>query len=492
MTRICTCLLLLGLAAPLSQVPGAESGAAPDLHIAVDSRVELLSLVFRLAGNPEYNQARVASYASEADQHFAPFRDHSAIELARRLRNTQGISYDACMSMAVHLTDGESLQLRVPLDPWPEGLDSRWTPQSARNFVNQIQQFAKDSAFHDFFQAHKPLYQTTTNRLSELMKKSMHLDWFNDFFGERPRSRFTLIPGLLNGGACYGARCAESSGTTELFCILGVWQTDAEGLPVFNNSMLSTVVHEFSHSYANPVIDGCRRELAAAGTALYKPVSQRMRAQAYGNAHTMLCESLVRACQVRYHHRFDGPDAARKAIAGEVKRGFLWMEELAAVLAQYETNRQAFPTLASFSPRLVDFFNNYATSFETRQKALDAARPKVVSIIPANGATNVDPATAEIQVKFDRPMKDKAWAFVGGGPHCPETTGKPHYDTTRTTWTVPVKLRPDWNYEFRLNSENFEAFQSETGAILQSVQVNFSTRGASGKLAESAGNPSSP
>ena len=45
-------------------------GSAHSLRVIVDPRVELMSVIFRLAGNPEYNQARVKSYAQDAENLF--------------------------------------------------------------------------------------------------------------------------------------------------------------------------------------------------------------------------------------------------------------------------------------------------------------------------------------------------------------------------------------------------------------------------------------
>ena len=104
----------------------AMSGSAPLLRVVVDPRVELLSLIFRLAGNREYNMARVESYAEDAEKQFGKFRGQGVVKLAQELRGAHGVSYDAVMSMAVHLTDAEHLKLRLPLQPWPEGLDKRW------------------------------------------------------------------------------------------------------------------------------------------------------------------------------------------------------------------------------------------------------------------------------------------------------------------------------------------------------------------------------
>jgi hypothetical protein len=282
--------------------------------------------------------------------------------------------------------------------------------------------------------------------------------------------------GLLNGGSCYGPHCREASGQEQLYCVLGVWDTDAQGLPRFTHEMLNTVTHEFTHSYANAVVDRHQRELAFAGQALFRHVADRMRSQAYGDALTMLRESLVRACVVRYILRYEGAAAAASAIKSEQRNGFLWMPELAGLLGEYEAQRSKFATLEAFSPRLVALFNDYTPKFESQQAALAQKRPRVVSMVPANGASGVDPDLKEITVIFDRPMQDHSWSLVGGGPHCPETNGKPHYDSKRTTWSVPVRLKPGWSYEFKLNYGRFDSFRSEEGVPLEPVAVTFSTR----------------
>ena len=474
---------LLVVALPGASILAGDTAAlpssppiAPPLRIQVDPRVELLSLIFRLAGNPEYNQGKVQSYNEDVDKQFNQYRNHDAVKMASQLRRTRGVSFDACMSMAVHLNNVPDLELLVPLDPWPEGLDKRWTARDANRFLEAARRFVKDTRFAEFQDQHRSLYETTQTRIKALMDKEGHLEWFQEFFGEHPQATFAIAPGLLNGGSCYGAHCREPGGTDNLYCILGVWKTDAQGLPEFTQNMVGTVVHEFGHSFANHIIDRHAAELRAAGEALFKPVAAKMRSQAYGNGQTLLYESLVRACEVRYAVRHYGPTAEKPSVDYQKGRGFLWMGELSSLLAEYETNRTQYPTLEAFAPRLVAFFKKYSKDFAEKQKALEKKKPKVVSVIPANGAADVDPDQAFIQVVFDRPMRNGSWSMVGGGPHPPETTGKPGYDESHKTWTVPVKLKPDWDYEFMLNSEGYDAFRSEDGVPLEPVKVTFKTR----------------
>ena len=473
-----------------ARVPGP-----PAVRVVVDPRVELLSIIFRLAGNREYSQGRVPAYVDDVEEHFGRFRDHPAVELAATLRRQRGVCFDACMSMAVHLSDAYTLETKVPLDPLPENLDRRWGIRGSPHVCGAGPAVCRG---HRLSEVHR----RTTAALSRgrvahaegCSTSTAHLEWFDDFFGRRERATFNLALGMLNGGACYGSRCRTTDGKEELYCILGVWRTDNEGMPQFGPEMLSTVVHEFCHSYTNPIVDRHADELQAAGEKIFPYVKAALRRQAYGNWKTMMRESMVRAGEVRYAHAHRGPEATRRAIAYQKSRKFLWIEELSDLLGEYEAQRDKYPDLDAFFPRVVEFFDRYADKFvqeqgqswprftawlnESGMKLVDqmaqaAARPKIVSITPANGAADVDPALQSIRVVFDRPMAANSWSMVGGGPNFPELTGKPSYDSTRTVWSVPVKLKPDWSYRFMLNSDRFQAFRSQGGVSLAPVGGNL-------------------
>src|SRR5262245_16521587 len=78
------------------------AGDQGEYRVGVDPRVELMSIIFRLAGNSEYNQGVLKSYLDDIDAHFGPHKDHAAIKFATKLRQTRGVSFDAVMGMAIH------------------------------------------------------------------------------------------------------------------------------------------------------------------------------------------------------------------------------------------------------------------------------------------------------------------------------------------------------------------------------------------------------
>ncbi|MEN6625299.1 MAG: Ig-like domain-containing protein [Candidatus Sumerlaeia bacterium] len=104
-------------------------------------------------------------------------------------------------------------------------------------------------------------------------------------------------------------------------------------------------------------------------------------------------------------------------------------------------------------------------------------KPRVVSMDPPNGATGVDPNTAELRVTFDVPM-GAGFSWCGGGsdyPEVPEGVGA-RWSEDRKTCTLPVKLKPGWQYSLSLNNVSFNNFMSEAGIPLEPVAYGFKTK----------------
>lgn len=347
--------------------PSLRSDSAA-IRILVDPRIELMSIVFRLAGNREYNMGAVPAYIRAVDTRFGSFKKHTAVKRARNLRRSRGMGYNAPMSLAVYLTPPPELEERASLDPLPHRIDGRWSPDAARAFLDDLRAFVRDTGFETFFTEHHNLYQTTAERLRQMIREARILDWFDGFYGRRGGADFIIVLGMLNGGASYGAstRLPGTSGEAEvveeIYSVLGVWSVDEDGLPQFSEGIAATIVHEFAHSYINPLVDAHAEILKPSGEKLFAMVESRMRKQAYGTWQTVMYESLVRACGVRYTLAIVGPDAAEREIALNRARGFAWTGALSELLEDYEKNRATYPTLDAFMPRFADFFDTYIES----------------------------------------------------------------------------------------------------------------------------------
>jgi hypothetical protein len=330
------------------------------LKVTVDPRVELMGVIFHLAGNPEYNNCKSKSYMRNLNEHFAGYRDHPAVKMAAKLRKTRGVSYDAVMSMAVHIKDINSCSEIIPFEPRPDTLDGRWRIDEAREFLADCRDFVKETDFKTFLAMNQSQYDTTTARLQQLIDTQANIAWFDKFFGPRDDVDFNLVISILNGPGNYGCR-VKLNGRTKIYSIIGAWRVDwfGWGYPTFGPSVVSTVVHEFSHSYCNPLVDKYMKDFESFGEKYFPRVEKKMKGQAYGKWQTMMRESLVRVCEVRYAIANNGKERAEQIANYNISRGFYWTKELSELLDQYEQQRDKYQTLDAFMPKIVEFFQNY-------------------------------------------------------------------------------------------------------------------------------------
>lgn len=462
------------VALTLPGVVRASSGVPPAIDVRVDPRVELLSIVFRLAGSPEYSMPNsISPYSKEVETWFGPFRAHPAVLAARDLRAERGVSYDAVMSFAVHLTDGVALGERAPFDPQPKRLDARWTPAVARDFLAKLRSFAADSKFADFLAKRREYHARAAERLAKAVADGARLDWFDSFFGAKPGAAYVVGVGLLNGGANYGVGVVHPDGREEITPVIGVSSFDAEGLPVFGAEVLPLLAHELCHSYTNPMVDAHAALLDPIAQRLFDLDPEKMKLQAYGTPRIVMYETFVRACVVRWRSGLDGEEGVKKEIEEQRLRGFEWVGDLAKMLEEFERDRKAYPTFESFVPRIAEGF----AALERAVAERAARAPKIVEIVPRPGAIDVDAgAVTEIRVTFDRPMRDKSWSICGVPDFMPPASGPPSYDAERRVFRVPVKLEPGRAYRFSLNDVRFQGFAAEDGTPLKPVPLTFSTR----------------
>lgn len=486
-----------GAAAQTVHGPKSDTRAkAPTIEVSVDPRVELMSVVARLAGHPEYNMPVGRSVYSDAvDEFFGEHKGHAVVRRMQQLRATQGVSFDAVASYAVHLTwDGGRLGELTAFEGDLGRLGGRWTAANARAFLGDLRGFVRDTGFADFFDEQQAYHGASVERFEALLASGFDAAWFEAFFGGAPGAG--LIPaegskgiaeleariaasspelrvhlGLLLGGHNYGVGVDLPDGRQLLTPCIGTWAFDEAGLPVYDQSVLPLVVHEFSHSYTNPLIDAALVDLAGAGTALFPPVAAQMRAQAYGEWRIVLYETLVRACVLRYQrgHGAGARDlaAARKA---DLAKGFALVPLVEQALGEYEDGRERWPTLASFLPVLVERIDGAAE--EERLRA--AARPVVASMTPANGATEVPAGATEIRITFDRAMVEQSYSVMGGGPSFPPITGSVGWQDEGRTFVIPVNLEAGKTYTFALNGPSATGFRAkDSGAVLSPVSVTF-------------------
>ncbi len=331
----------------------------------VDKRVELLSITFRLAGADEYSSERYPDYVEKINTHFEPYKNHQAIQFIKDRLRRENIGFDAVMLYAISISDSYPFTPLIDFDT--EIRDERWKPESARRFLELLNEFYEDASVNEFFEDNEGLYEFASSNFQKVFEE-LDVDWYSQFYGEDPKDEFRIVNGLGNGGGNFGPSLIKGDSKVA-YAIMGTWSVDSLGVPNYPvEAYFPTLLHEFNHSFVNHVVEKYHPQLEESGKKLLKPIKKEMYKQAYQDWTTMMAEAVVRAAVVKYLRDHEYPE---EVVEGEVQeqidRSFWWTRELALELDRYTLDRETYPTLESFMPEIVKFFERKAEQGRPQQ-----------------------------------------------------------------------------------------------------------------------------
>ena len=184
----------------------------------MDRRLELVTIVARLAGLREFQSELVPPYTDSVDAWFAPYREHPVVQHMRQLRQTKRLAYDAVPVMAPYMTEPPQIEPRLTLtETLP---DWRWGLEGGTEFIRLLNEFYKDARCEEFFARQDSLYRAVETYVEGVFLK-LESEWFNRFFGEDSRTGMIPVIGLMLGGGSYGGDIVYPDSTREIYAFMG-------------------------------------------------------------------------------------------------------------------------------------------------------------------------------------------------------------------------------------------------------------------------------
>lgn len=287
----------------LSAAGDTQKQEAPNM---VDERFELLSLVFRLAGRQEYKDADT-EYQRLLESSFGSYKNHDAVKYAAKLP----LGYDAVFMFSVHIQkDDDSFAFIEDIDSLVE--DGRWTRQTAADFLELLNDFYAETEFAAFYQSNIDFYEIETQNFIDSTYSEIDLAWFGTYV-DSDDLRCVYSPSSSRNN--YGATVND----TIIYCAV--------------SGGGSAIVHEYCHSFANPIADKWYEE---------DPVFQKwcddtvdpVRMPFYGNGKTIASEYVTRAYNILYdaEHGY----APYPRLCNEKGQGFPYIEDVYGMITPYE------------------------------------------------------------------------------------------------------------------------------------------------------------
>lgn len=471
-TNVALLLLSFFLSASVNSIYGQNN-----IDSRTDERCEMMSIIYRLAGAREYAASEQANgfikqYDDDIKSYFAGYTNHKAVKLARELRNN-GVGYDAAMTLAIHLDIKDSqIQLNNKIYNYLATTnDKRWNKKRLDIFVAELNNFYRDTKFHDFYSSHENVYYKAQASMDKILRNNMNFAWFGEFYGvSKSMDHFNVIVSLVNNQHNYGPKIVSDDQTESVYAVIGCGSkaNEAGEIEFSVHEAVRLLVHEFSHSFCNHLIDINYDKLEKQGEIIFQPIEEKMKKQAYGKWKTVLYEALVRAATINYVYHNTSAEAATELIRYEKGRGFFWIEKLTNKLNLYDENRSEYPTLESFMPEIIATYDEIANDIK------NGNYPRVISSSLKQNSI-IDPSDNEIIIKFNKDMSTDRYGFTygkGEKEHFPKFD-KIEWLDARTLKLV-LNLEKGKEYSFK----TFDASLCDTDGypVIQEFELDFITK----------------
>lgn len=355
-------------------VASIDSGHSP-IPVRYAEETELVAVVCHLAGIGGYvfdaGDGVLPDYLGDVDRHFAPFKNHPAVEYARKKLYSKGFAWDMPMAFALRLRieDG-SIAYLEDVERNFDDYHNRLRPSAEKKFISLLEDFYRETGFGDFFEGHREIYDECEEAMRKVVRK-MDLEWYDRFFGQIEDVEFRVYLGLLNGPGNFAIHQRFTDGKELVNALMGCCDRDSDGNIYYGEVYTTTVlVHEFNHSYCNLLNEGIWDSIAAKADAIFAENASFYDSIAYGAPELVMNEMFVEASMIRYlmTHPVDLEGTSFKdmdelieilILADEKQKKFMLVRPMVELLGQREAAYELYPTMRDFMPVYAEAVNGY-------------------------------------------------------------------------------------------------------------------------------------
>jgi hypothetical protein len=284
-----------------------------DVSNLVDERFELLSLVFRLAERNEYNDL-TTDYHREISETFAEYKKHKAVKYAVELP----LGYDAVFQFAVHIVKENGVFVFIKeLDSLLN--DGRWNKKSLKEFLELLNDFYTETDYAAFYNSKIPFFEEETKRFVNETYGAINFEWFGKYVDIKCL-RCIWYPSAT--GSNYGATVNGKY----VYCAVS-----GDG---------SSIVHEFCHSFANPLADKWYADNAQFKKRCDDSVDIKKHPH-YSMGWIMAREYVTRAYNFLYNHENGVNTNYFDSFEYEKTNGFPYIEEVYNMILELDAKLPA-------------------------------------------------------------------------------------------------------------------------------------------------------
>lgn len=382
------------------------------IHSAVDERMELQSIVFRLAGAQEFVNNDFKEYADAVDKYFGKYSDHEIVRFIQEIRTRKNIAYSLIPVSTPMLAIKDGGVISVKENSY-EAAEEVWGEDWDR-YVRLLDDFYRKSRFNRFFCSQSETYRKAMEDMDKMLSR-IDTSWFYGTFGYYLEPRIYLC--MANGQHNYSFTDSTANGGYGI--ALGY-------SPMFFD--YNVIIHEIAHRYT-AMSDDYYPQVESAMTRIFENgwLVERYRQNAYPHKSAVFNEWLTELVVIMYKMAKETAGGSRQGVLNAINcaegMGYLWMSRSVEFVDNFYSDRDTYPYFQDFMPRLCEFLQ-YTTRSDNWVKVLkesDKPHPYVKNVYPVNGSNLAEYKNLKaVRIQFSEPMNNHCMGFIGLYPSEPE------------------------------------------------------------------------
>jgi len=384
--------------------------AQPRAH--VDERFELTGVVFSLSDEEVYHYQHSDYYWKDIETYFSKYRNHELIKfINEKFNDNFHMDFPCTLAADIEITS-EGIVWTHRWIPYYENYKLytdaiTWTKTEMDEYLRLLNNFYKDTKFHDFFISHKDFYSKVENSFQKLVDQ-VDTAWFTDFFG-KPYSmeNIWIVPAFE--GNNFGFRRKDTSGKEYNNCIMGCSRIDETGTPFFKTNDFKVLIHESCHNYTEPMWEKYYGQCEGICDTIFSYLKNVLTENHYGSASSTIFEGmniLYEHCYYKDHNTLENEFVSFEcSMKNAAFKGFPWMSEAMTFMDNFYNNRDVYIYCEYFISDLINFLHNIADNMkEYYYPKMYEFSPLIINTFPAKNSV-IDTNVKTMMFKLSQPIE---------------------------------------------------------------------------------------
>lgn len=314
------------------------------INFSVNPFLECLGVAFVLSEFNLNRQRTNGKYVQQIKSTFSSYKNHKFVEKIKTLLENPSFKYDAPLEMVLNMWSKQ--------EPSKELLArARLSKNDYKNLYKDLIDFIETTNFYKFFDENQSYYIKNLRQFVEDINQYSPQEYLFNFLGLNSNNlNIVLMFGIST--ANYGIALDK-----QLYCCVRPYKESR-----FENEidfccdlpyMTTLVLHEFAHSFINPITENYREEIDNIDKKHFELALQN---NPYGDhIETVVNETIIRTIECLYVKE-NFIESYQKIRQDYINDGFVYIPQLEILFDDYLGRRNCYKTIKDFYPEIIKAF----------------------------------------------------------------------------------------------------------------------------------------